>query len=152
MNPIAMTVIFVLTLGIFAWSAVQRYRLMMVGPADPRITMDPDSLQQRVRQLVLIAGLQRKMPMNPRYRLAGIAHIAIFAGFNILLLNTILLWGRAYDESFDFFGLLADDFIIGQLYFFAKEVIAAGTVIGAFVFVYYRVVRKLDRMTLGVEG
>lgn len=152
MNPIAMTVIFVLTLGMFAWSAVRRYRLMMVGAPEPRVTFDPDSLYQRFRQVLLIAGLQRKMPMNERYRVAGIAHIAIFAGFNILLLNTILLWGRAYDVRFDLFGILAEDAILGQLYSFAKEVIAFATVVGAFVFVYYRLGPRPPRMTFGFEG
>ncbi len=152
MNPIAMTVIFVLTLGMFAWSAVRRYRLLMVGAPEPRVTLDPDSLYQRFRQVLLIAGLQRKMPMNERYRIAGLAHISIFAGFNILLLNTILLWGRAYDEHFDLFGILAEDGIFGQLYFFAKEVIALATVIGSFVFVYYRLGPKPPRMTFGFEG
>lgn len=152
MNPIAMTVIFAVTLGMFAWSAVQRYRLAMVGAPEPRVTLDGDSLYQRFRQLVLIAGLQRKMPMNERYRLEGLAHIAIFAGFNVLLLNTILLWGRAYDRDFDLFGLLADDFWFGRLYSFTKEVIAALTVVGSCVFVWDRVVKRLPRMTLGVEG
>ncbi|MDQ3035194.1 MAG: (Fe-S)-binding protein [Myxococcota bacterium] len=152
MNPIAMTVVFAVTLGIFAWSAVQRYRLMMVGAPEPRITTDPESLYERFRQVVLIAGLQRKMPMNERYRLAGIAHIAIFFGFNILLLNTLHLWGQAYSRDFDFWGLLSEDFVVGQVYSLTKEMIAFFVIAGSLVFVYYRVVAKLPRMTLGVEG
>ena len=125
MNPIAMTVIFVVTLGAFAWSAVRRYRLLMVAAPDRRIALDGDSLIQRVRQVLVIALGQEKMPKNERYRLEGIAHIFIFAGFNVLLLNTLLLWGRAYDADFDFFGLLAEDFIVGQVYSLVKEVFAA---------------------------
>jgi Fe-S oxidoreductase len=152
MNPIAMTVIFALTLGAFAWSAQRRWRLLFVAGPDPRITLDPASLVERAKQLLVIAGLQKKMPANEKYRLEGVAHIFIFAGFNVLLLNSILLWGRAYDAEFDLFGLLAESSLFGRLYFSAKEIIAALTVIGALVFVWDRVVRRLPRMTLGVEG
>jgi Fe-S oxidoreductase len=152
MNPIAMTVIFVVTLGAFAWSSVRRYRLLMVGAPDPRIHLDGDSIAERVKQVLVIALGQRKMPNNERYRLAGVAHIFIFAGFQVLLLNTILLWGRAYDRSFDFFGLLAEDFIVGQAYSFAKEIVASLVVVGAGYFVYARIFQKPQRMTLGLEG
>ena len=152
MNPIAMTVIFVVTLGVFAWSSVRRYRLLMVGAPDPRITLDGDSLVERVRQVLVIALGQKKMPANERYRLEGIAHIFIFAGFNVLLLNTILLWGRAYDESFDLFGILSEDHIVGQLYSFVKEVFAALVVVGSSVFVYDRITKRYPRMSFGAEG
>jgi Fe-S oxidoreductase len=152
MNPIAMTVIFAVTLGAFAWSAQRRWGLLRVGASDPRITLDPESLRQRIRQFISIWLLQRKMPRNERYRLEGIAHIAIFAGFNVLLLNSLLLWGRAYDRDFDFFGLLADDFWFGQLYSFAKESVAVLVVVGALVFLYDRIIKRLPRMTLGAEG
>ncbi|UJR78679.1 (Fe-S)-binding protein [Sandaracinus amylolyticus] len=152
MNPIAMTVIFVVTLGAFAWSAVRRWRLLMVAAPDRRIALDGDSLAERVRQVLVIALGQEKMPKNERYRLEGIAHIFIFAGFNVLLLNTLLLWGRAYDRDFDFFGLLADGFVVGQLYSFAKEIIAALTVVGSLVFLYDRITKRYPRMTFGAEG
>ena len=152
MNPIAMTVIFAVTLGAFAWSAARRWRLMLVGQPDPRITLDGGWIAKRLENLVVIAGLQKKMPANERYRREGIAHIAIFAGFNILLLNTILLWGRAYDRSFDFWGVLSEDSILWQVYSFAKEIILFATIAGALVFVYDRVVVRMKRMTLGVEG
>jgi len=152
MSPILMSLVFVLTLGAFAWSASRRWRLLLVGAPDPRVTLDFDSLVQRFEQLVVIAGLQKKMPANERYRREGLAHVAIFAGFNVLLLNTLLLWGRGYDTRFDLFGLLSEEHAFGQLYSFAKEFVAAGVILGASVFVYDRVVVKLKRMTLGIEG
>lgn len=152
MNPIAMTVIFAVTLGAFAWSASRRWRLLLVGQPDPRITLDGDWIARRLENLMVIAGLQKKMPANEKYRREGLAHIAIFAGFNILLLNTILLWGRAYDASFDFWGVLGEDTIQYQLYSFVKEIIVALTIAGSMVFVYDRVVVRMKRMTLGTEG
>ena len=108
MSSTAMTLVLVVTLGTFAWSASRRWRLILVTRPDPRITLDRDSLAKRFANVLVIAGLQKKMPANERYRLEGIAHIAIFAAFNVLLLNSVLLWGRGYDVSFDFWGLRGD--------------------------------------------
>ena len=92
------------------------------------------------------------MPTNERYRLEGVAHIVIFAAFNVLLLNSVLLWGRGYDVRFDLWGLFTENTLRWRLYSAAKEVTAAFCVLGAGIFVYARTVRKLRRMTLGVEG
>ena len=39
----------------------------------------------------------------PKYASAGIAHYLIFTGFATLLLRTIILVGRGFDESFYLF-------------------------------------------------
>ena len=126
---------------------MRRTRLLLVGAPDPEMVplsraLGIDTLTKRVENVLVYALGQKKMANNPRYTAAGLAHIAIFAAFQILLLNTVLLWGRAYDESFDFFGLLAEDNIVGQLYSFAKEIIVFFTILGCGVyFFYYRVIR-----------
>jgi uncharacterized protein involved in response to NO len=91
MSSTVMTLVLVVTLGIFAWSASRRWRLILVTRPDPRITLDRDSLAKRFANVLMIAGLQKKMPANERYRLEGIAHIAIFAAFNVLLLSIDML-------------------------------------------------------------
>jgi Fe-S oxidoreductase len=144
-----MTVLLIVLPGLFAWSAVRRWRLATVGPAEPRFSIAGDELAHRIKDTLIYALGQKKMPYYPA---AGIAHIAIFAAFQVLLLNSILLWGRGYDPSFDFWGLLSLDNWFGKLYSFAKEAVALAAVLGSLVFVYYRVVNKQRRMTLGVEG
>jgi Fe-S oxidoreductase len=151
MNPILMTVIFFLTLGAFAWSANRRMRLLLVTGTDTDFRFDFEPIVKRVENVLVYALGQKKMAQG-KYQGAGLAHIAIFAAFQVLLLNTILLWGRAYDRDFDFFGLLSEGHIVGQLYSFAKELVAAAAVVGSAVFVYYRVVVKEKRMTLSGEG
>ncbi len=152
MSPIAMTLVFVVTLGAFAWSAVRRWRLLRVGAPEPRFTYDGESLKKRVERVLVYAGLQKKMPKNDRYRIAGVAHIAIFVAFNVLLLNSVMLWIRGYDAEFDFWGILDRHAPIGMAYSFVKEMSAMGAIVGSLVFVYYRVVRREQRMTLGFEG
>jgi Fe-S oxidoreductase len=147
-----MTLVLVLTLGAFTWSAVRRLRLMQVGAPEPRFDLSGEALRARIEQTLVYAFGQKKMPKNDRYRVAGLAHVAIFSAFNVLLLNSLLLWARGYDESFDFWGLLGRHSLVGQLYSLAKELSAMGAIAGGSVFVFYRLVKRPQRMTLGLEG
>ncbi|HEX7603965.1 MAG TPA: heterodisulfide reductase-related iron-sulfur binding cluster, partial [Polyangiaceae bacterium] len=94
------------------------------------------------------------------YPLAGLAHKVIFAGFLILLLRTLILWGRGFDPAFNF-GILGEHpatlpvlgaVPIGRIYEFTKDVFASLVLAGASVFVYFRVIRHEPRMTLSNEG
>lgn len=50
------------------------------------------------------------MPANEsEYCLEGVARIAIFDAFNVLLLNSVMSWGRGDNAHFDFWGLFAED-------------------------------------------
>ncbi len=153
MNPIAMTVILVVTLSIFAYSAYHRFKLLASGAPEPEFDLKrPGEIGERIKQTVLIALGQKKMARNQKYRIAGIAHIGIFAAFNVLLLNSIMLWFRGYDANFDFWGLLGRGTVLGDGYSFVKELAGAAAFLGACVFFYYRVVTRSKRMTLGVEA
>ncbi|MBX3274553.1 MAG: (Fe-S)-binding protein [Sandaracinaceae bacterium] len=153
MSPLGMTLVFVVFGGAFAWSAVRRWRLLNVGTPEPRFTWQTfEALAARVKNVLVYALAQKKMPQNDRYRVAGLAHIGIFLAFQVLLLNSVLLWARGFDASFDFWGLLSTSHIVGQLYSFAKELSAGAAILGASVFVYYRLVTKPARMSFGLEG
>ena len=152
MSPTWMTVLIFVTLGAFAWSAVRRWRLLMVGAPEPRFTIDPESVQERVKRTVIYALGQKKMPKNARYRLAGAAHIGIFAAFSVLLLNSVMLWIRGYSPEFDFWGILDTHSPIGAAYSLAKELAAMAAVVGGFIFLYYRLVKRPQRMSFGLEA
>src|SRR5690606_33603508 len=152
MSPVAMTLVFVVTLGAFAWSATRRWRLLMVGAPEPRFTIDGESLKKRLERVLVYAVGQKKMPKNDRYRIAGVAHILIFIAFNVLLLNSVVLWIRGYDAEFDFWGILDRHAPLGMAYSVVKELSAMGAIVGGLVFVYYRVIKRPERMTLGFEG
>ncbi|MEM9193001.1 MAG: (Fe-S)-binding protein, partial [Myxococcota bacterium] len=148
MNPVAMTLLLLTTLGWFSWAAHRRWRQLRVGAADPSFTLADGELFGRLKDTFVYAFGQKKMPY---YRLAGVAHIAIFLGFQVLLLNSIQLWVRGYDPTFDFWGILAHDAPLGIAYGFLKDTLVAAVIAGASVFVYLRVI-KTKRMTLGFEG
>ena len=147
MGPLAMLSILVGALAMFAWSASRRWQLLGVGR--PGADSDRlDHLKQRLVGTWRYAFRQEKMDY---YNPAGIAHKLIFTGFIVLLLRTLILWGRAFYPAWNLI-VLSPATPVGQAYEFAKDIIASLVVIGAFVFVYYRVVRPQKRMTLSFEG
>jgi len=156
MSAIGMTILLVSTLSFFAVSSVRRWRQMLIGEGASDVSLSGSEILGRVMDTFIYAFGQKKMPY---YRVAGIAHMMIFGGFMVLLLNSIMLWARGYDPGFDAWGLLATDHPIGALYSLAKEVFAALVCLGASIFVYYRVAKQgadsvdgRQRMTLGLEG
>ncbi|WP_242515799.1 (Fe-S)-binding protein [Sorangium cellulosum] len=137
----------------FAWSANRRWQLLKVGRGENRL----DRIGERLKGTWEYAFRQRKMKYYP---LAGLAHKLIFLGFLVLLLRTLILWGRGFDPSFDLW-ILGHEPVrlpglgavpLGGIYEFLKDVMATLVVLGALVFIYYRAIRRERRMTLSVEG
>ena len=152
MNPTWMLTMLVALSAAFAWSANRRWQLLKVGRSEGRT----DNLWERVKGTYEYAVAQKKMSYYP---LAGLAHKLIFIGFLCLLLNSLILWGRGFDPSFNMwlFGPAVKLPVIGALplgaiYEFMKDVTASLVIFGALVFLYYRVVRAESRMTLSGEG
>ncbi len=144
MGPIAMASLIVGMLAMFAWSASRRWQLLQVGrPAELF-----NRIAERIEGTWRYAFRQEKMDY---YSPAGLAHKLIFTGFIVLLLRTLILWGRGFYPAWNLI-VLDPDHVIGRLYEFIKDVIATLVVVGALVFVYYRAIRPQKRMTLSFEG
>ncbi len=144
MSPVAMTLIFVVALSVFGWSASRKWRLLTTGRPEPRF----DRLGERLRGTWRYAFAQEKMDY---YQPAGIAHKLIFVGFIVLLLRTLILWGRAFHPSFNLF-VLSPDSALGKTYEFMKDSVAMFVLVGVAIFFYYRVIRPLKRITTHWEG
>jgi Fe-S oxidoreductase len=150
MNPVAMALIIVTLNALFAVSAWRRFNLLKVGAPtwESRLTEIP----RRLGLVWVFAFYQKKM----RYYLAaGLAHQFIFLGFLVLLLRTLVLWGRGFWPSFNLFVLGPEPIFgvpLGAAYGFFKDVFESLVLLGVAVFGYFRVIRPQKRMTLGVEG
>ena len=144
MNPFFMSALLIAGWGLFAYSARRRWKLLMVGAPANRL----DNIGERIKRTWTYAILQVRMH---RYPLAGIAHACIFIGFMVLLPRTLVLWGRGFSPDFDLW-ILGTDGLLGKAYSFLKDVFAVLVIGGALVFVYFRVVQRLARMTLSGEG
>lgn len=148
MNPMLMFLVISGLVGAFAYSAGKRWQLMRIGKDEDRF----DEIGKRVEGVVIYALAQKKMHY---YRLAGAAHMLIFTGFVVLLLRSLILWGRGFDPSFNLFILGPEGFLglpLGHIYEFVKDVIATLVICGALVFLYFRLIRHESRMTKSGEA
>lgn len=131
--------------GAFAYSARRRWKLLCIGAAENRF----DRPALRLRGVWEYGIKQLRMR---RYPLAGLAHFVITGGFAVLLLRTLILWGRGLsDESFNFW-IFGPDQALGKVYSLLKDMFAVLVILGSLVFVYFRVIKRLGRMTLSTEG
>ncbi len=144
MNPTAMLALIVSAHAAFFWSAIRRWQLLQIGTSANRF----DRIDERLKAVLRYAFKQEKMDY---YRGAGWAHKLIFFGFGVLTIRTLILWGRGFDPSFSLF-VLSPSTSLGQVYEFAKDVVAVGVLLGVSVFFYFRIINPQKRMTLHWEG
>jgi Fe-S oxidoreductase len=151
MNPIAMALLIASLVGLFLWTARQRLALIGAGaPVEGGSRLE--RLGERLARTWRLSIVQTRMR---DYFWAGVAHQFIFLGFAVLLLRTLILWGRGFSPDFNLFILGPDGFLglpLGPAYGFVKDVFALLVLGGALVFVYYRTIDKQRRMTLSGEG
>ncbi|HWA70931.1 MAG TPA: (Fe-S)-binding protein [Polyangiaceae bacterium] len=150
MNPVLMAAIVLGLVGLFSVSAVKRLRLLRVG--DATWETRTDRLAERLGRVWDLALAQRKMRY---YLLAGLAHQLIFLGFGVLLLRSLVLWGRGFEPSFNLWVLGPEPFLglpLGAAYGFLKDVFALLVLLGVVVFFYLRLVKREKRMTLSGEA
>ncbi len=138
----------------FCWSANRRWQLLKVGRRpDNRL----DHIGERLKGTYEYAFVQKKMNY---YRAAGLAHQLIFVGFLVLLLRSLMLWGRGFDPDFNLWLLgpepvklpLVGALPLGTVYGFVKDVVALLVLAGALYFVYLRVFKHEARMTHSFEA
>ncbi len=146
MNPLVMTILLVVSLAGFAWSMHGRLRLLMNGSSEFRF----DRLGERAR-LTLRQGFgQRGLG---RYPMAGLAHKAIFFGFLVLSLRTLILFARGFinDPAFGFW-LFDSGTVLGNAYALLKDIYVVLIALGVLWFLYRRVVVRPSRLTLNADG
>ena len=147
MSPIAMTLLLLTGWGFFfLWTFRRRWKLLTIGAPAARF----DRIGERIWLTIRFALGQWRMP---RHRLAGVAHIFVFAGAVIMLLRGFIVFGRGYtaDPHFGFW-LFDIGAPLGNLYSLLKDVLVFLVLVGLAVFFYYRLIRRLPRMTLNFEG
>jgi len=144
MNPVAMGALILGLHAVFFYSAIRRWNLLSIGRSEMRF----DRVSDRVKGVLEYAFAQRKMHYYP---LAGLAHQVIFLGFGVLLLNTLILWGRGFYAPFNMFVFGAHQ-PLGMVYELLKDIFAVLVLVGASTFVYLRKIKKTRRMTLSTEG
>ncbi len=144
MNPIIMALLLAVSLGIFAWSFMRRWKLLMVGSPEMRW----DNVGERIKRTWVYAFAQKRMT---RYTWAGVAHRMIFTGFMVLLIRSLILFSRGFIPDSSLL-LFQPHTLLGDVYSLLKDIFVVLVMLGAIVFLYYRLVVKLPRMTKSTEG
>ncbi|MBN2525164.1 MAG: (Fe-S)-binding protein [Deltaproteobacteria bacterium] len=144
MSAIAMACCIVIAFGAFAYSANRKFKLLKVGGPENRF----DNIGTRIGNLFRIAIFQKKLP---KYPVMGPIHMMIFWGFLVLLINTMVLWGRGFDPAFDLL-ILGRDNILGQIYWAVKDVVSVVVLVAASLALLNRVILKPSRMTKSAEA
>lgn len=141
-----MSLILIVGVGAFAYTALKRWKLLAAGAAVDRF----DHPAERVAAVMRYVLGQARMF---RYWSAGVAHAFIFAGFVILGLRTLIMAARGFSSNPGFgFWLFDDGTPLGFAYTFLKDLIGVGVVAGVAYFLYVRLVLRPQRMTLSGEG
>ncbi|MCB9852154.1 MAG: (Fe-S)-binding protein [Phycisphaerales bacterium] len=146
MQPYAAGVLLVGLWGTFIYSARKRWKLMTVGGND----LPVDRLGDRFKKMFKFAIGQARMP---RHKWAGIAHMFIYVGAMVMLLRGLIMFARGFVASQDFgFVIFDQDAPLGKLYSLIKDGFVVLVLVGIAVFLYYRAIGRLKRMTLNFEG
>ena len=146
MNPLVMALLLVAALGVFGVSIRGRWKLLHLSGERPHI----DRIGERFRLTLKYALGQKRLT---RYKFAGLAHKAIFFGFLMLLLRTLILFARGFtgDPKFGYWIFDSGD-LLGNFYGLIKDIYIVLVITGVVVFLHYRLVIKPKRMTLNGEG
>ncbi|MCP4675174.1 MAG: (Fe-S)-binding protein [Deltaproteobacteria bacterium] len=143
MGPIVMAVAILAAFGLFGWSVHKRWQLLKVGAPEDRF----GDTSRRLKEMFSVAIFQKKLP---KYKIMGPVHMAIFWGFLILLINTLILWGRGFDEHFNLW-ILGDN-ALGHLYHFVKDIVTGIVFTAAAIALVNRNVIRPERLTKSFEA
>jgi Fe-S oxidoreductase len=145
MSLTAMLTLMFAALAMFIWSASRRFHLLRVGRPIPDVV---GHIGARLRGTWRFAFRQEKMDY---YNPAGIAHKLVFAGFLLLPIREVDLWGRGFYAPFNLW-VLGQAQPFGQAFALAKDILGVFVISGSLVFFYYRLLVKPTRTTSGFGG
>ena len=101
--------------------------------------------------LLLRFGLGQRRLLDREELGAGLLHVALFAAFLVVALQTVTLFGLGFAPAFHL-PLLAPGSPLGRGYGFVKDVFVLLALVGAAGFLWRRLVTRPDRVTRSAEG
>lgn len=125
----------IIGVSVFTFIIAKRLAPIVLSAPDPRF----DRLWARTFSMFKYAIGQYR---QPRYMLAGVIHILIFAGFMIISLQSITLVMLGIKEGFT---LPLMDGTLGHIYSFLKDIIATAVLVSCVIAIVRRVYTKPER-------
>lgn len=92
--PLVAGAVLLVAVSLFIYIMARRVEVLVRAQPDPRFT----NIAQRIKMMLFYGFGQAR---QPRYLVAGILHILLFAGFIILSLRSLTLIGRGFSADFN---------------------------------------------------
>ncbi len=141
MNPIAMSLLLTVALGVFGRTMARKIQLLRaLAPADRT-----NHLKQRLANMFVFAIGQKRLIGRARERSSGIMHALIFWGFCVLLIRSLTLYGQGFYEGFQL-PWLGGGHLAGYLYLAVKDVMEGIVLLMVLYAVFRRAVLKPRRL------
>ncbi len=156
MSPIITGLLLAVGLSVFVMTMGGRIGVLLAMKKENRL----DNIPQRAAALLRF-GLGQKRMVDPEEFTPGLMHVLIFAAFMVLALRTLMMFVMGFSETaLVLLTDLTDPFWaahpvlldVYRVYLLAKDVVAAGALLGAAYFVYMRASVKPDRMSPSWEA
>ncbi|WNG53834.1 (Fe-S)-binding protein [Archangium gephyra] len=156
MSPIITGLLLAVGVSIFVMTMAGRIGVLLAMKQENRL----DNLPQRAIAL-LSFGLGQKRMVDREEFTPGLMHVFIFAAFMVLAVRTVMMFVMGFSETAlvvltdltdPFWGAYPPLLGLYRVYLLAKDLVAAGALLGCAYFVYMRASVKPDRMSPSWEA
>jgi Fe-S oxidoreductase len=128
-------------IALLAFAGIMAVRLRPLWRARPAARLD--RVPERIKRTVVDGLGQRKFLTGEQP--SGIMHALVFWGFVVLMLQVIMLFGRAWDPNWSLPGFGPDE-PLGPPFFIARDLLEAIVIVGVLYMLYRRVVLHTPRL------
>ena len=139
MSHVVFPILWGIGMLVFAGIIALRARLLFRARPASRV----DRIPERISQTITYGFGQKKFLTGEQP--SGIMHALVFWGFVVLMLQVVILFGRAFDEDWSIPGFGADQ-VLGPPFFIARDVLEAVVIVGVLYMLYRRVVLHTPRL------
>ena len=139
MSPVVFPIICGVGLLVFAVLMAFRTRLLVAARPAARLERIPERIKR-----TLVYGLGQKKFLSGEQP-SGIMHALVFWGFLVLMLQVIMLFGRAWDADWSLPGFGPEE-PLGPPFFIARDLLEAIVIVGVSYMLYRRVVLHTPRL------
>ena len=139
MSPVLFPII--LGIGLLVFTGIMAVRSRLLWAARPAARLD--RIPERIKRTLVYGLGQKKFLVGEQP--SGIMHALVFWGFVVLMLQVIMLFGRAWDPNWSLPGLGPDE-PLGPPFFIARDLLEAIVIVGVVYMLYRRVVLHTPRL------
>jgi len=141
MNPLLMSLLLIVALGIFA--RTMYYKIRLIVALEP--TDRANHVIERLKNMVILAIGQKRLVGRKKERVSGFMHALIFWGFCILLIRSLTLYGEGFVTGFQL-PFLGDDYVLGYLYIAIKDIMEGVVLLMVVYAIFRRAILKPERL------